>query len=190
VGAGGAADTDTEISPARLPASSDPITRSIWSARAPPMVAMSSAVCAGTAVGSRVESLARNDAWRIASNISRSLLLAAPSVPRPTATPADRYLGIGAAPLASFMLLSGLCATPTACRFKMALSSSVTQTPCAASVFGPQNAIDSRYAAGVILYWLRANWISSSVSEKWMMTGTPYFRPSAADASRVVLSLV
>ena len=76
--------------------------------------------------------------------MSRSLLLAAPSVPRPTATPAARYFGTGAAPLASFMLLSGLCAMPTARRFRIAMSSSVTQMPCAASVRGPQKPIDSR----------------------------------------------
>ena len=47
-------------------------------------------------------------------------------------------------PLASFMLLSGLCETPTLRRFRIAMSSSVTQTPCAASVRGPQKPIDSR----------------------------------------------
>ena len=41
-------------------------------------------------------------------------MLAAPSVPRPTVTPAARHFGIGATPLASFMLLSGLCDTARA----------------------------------------------------------------------------
>ena len=81
--------------------------------------------------------LARNDAWRIASNMSRSLLLAAPSVPRPSATPAARYPVTGAVPLASFMLLSGLCDTPTPRRARVATSSGETQTPCAASVRAP-----------------------------------------------------
>ena len=76
--------------------------------------------------------------------MSRSLLLAAPSVPRPSATPAARYFGTGAVPLASFMLLSGLCETPTPRRFRIAMSSSFTQTPCAASVRGAQKPIDSR----------------------------------------------
>ena len=144
-----AAPIDTVMRSARLPTSSDPISFSIPSARAPPIVAMSSAVCAGTAVGSCVASFARNDAWRIAPNMSRSLLLAAPSVPRPSAMPAARYLVTGAVPLASFMLLSGLCDTPTPCFFRIWMSSSFTQTPCAASVRGPQKPSDSRYPTGV-----------------------------------------
>ena len=83
------------------------------------MVARSSACAAGSAVGSWVACLARNDACRMASNMSRSLLLAAPSVPRPSATPAARYFPTGAVPLASFMLLSGLCDTPTPRRLRI-----------------------------------------------------------------------
>ena len=46
-------------------------------------------------------------------NMSRSLLLAAPSVPSPKATPAARYLPTGAAPLASFMWIrKGIDETP------------------------------------------------------------------------------
>ncbi len=77
---------------------------------------------------------------RIASNMSRSLLLAAPSVPRPSATPARRYAVTGAVPLASFMLLSGLCDTPTPRAFSIAMSASDTHTPCAASTPGPEEA--------------------------------------------------
>ena len=68
-------------------------------------------VAAGMTRGSPVLTLCRSAANRIASNMSRSLLLAAPSVPSPTVTPAARYSGTGAMPLASFMLLSGLCDT-------------------------------------------------------------------------------
>ena len=67
---------------ARLRASRSPCP--CPSARAPSIVAISSATGAGIARGSPSTSLCRNAAWRIASNMSRSLLLAAPSVPRPT----------------------------------------------------------------------------------------------------------
>ena len=76
--------------------------------------------------------------------MSRSLLLAAPSVPSARFTPAARYFSTGAAPLASFILLSGLCEMPTLCFFRIAMSSSVTQMPWAATVFGPQKPSDSR----------------------------------------------
>jgi hypothetical protein len=89
------------------------MTLSMPSTRAPSMVAIRSAVAAGMARGSLVTSLCRKAACRAASNMSRSLLLAAPSVPRPTAIPAARIAMTGAVPLASFMLLSGLWETPT-----------------------------------------------------------------------------
>ena len=57
-------------------------------ASAPRRVAISSTSGAGAAVGSLRITFCRNAACRIASNMSRSLLLAAPSVPSPSATPA------------------------------------------------------------------------------------------------------
>jgi hypoxanthine phosphoribosyltransferase len=57
--------------------------RQARAARAPPMVAISSASGRGSARGSLRTSLCSNAACRIASNMSRSLLLAAPSVPSP-----------------------------------------------------------------------------------------------------------
>ena len=81
-------DRDEVGSLALAPA--DPISFSSPSARAPSIVAIWSASRAGTALGSLVCSFARNAACRIASNMSRSLLLAAPSVPRPTTIPAAR----------------------------------------------------------------------------------------------------
>ena len=48
--------------------------------------------------------------------------------------PASRRRGTGAVPLASFMLLPGLCATRIWCFFMMAISSSSRWTQCAASV--------------------------------------------------------
>ena len=80
----------------------------------------------------------------MASNMSRSLLLAAPSVPRPTLTPADRMATTLAEPLASFMLLSGLCDTPTCLAASIAMSSGESHTACAATVRGPQNPRVSR----------------------------------------------
>jgi hypothetical protein len=73
--------------------------------------------------------VAINAATRIASNMSRSLLLAAPSVARPTETPARKYAGTGATPLAVFMLLSGLCEMPTLRIFSTWMSASDTHTP-------------------------------------------------------------
>ena len=63
--------------------------------------------------------------------MSRSLLLAAPSVPIPTLTPALRYSTTGAVPLESFMLLSGLFEMPTLRCLSTAISSSLIHTPCA-----------------------------------------------------------
>jgi hypothetical protein len=54
---------------------------------APPRVAISSTAGAGAAVGSPLACLASMAAESISSNMSRSLLLAAPSVPRPSRIP-------------------------------------------------------------------------------------------------------
>ena len=104
----------------------------------------------GDAVGSLLASLCRNAAWRIASNMSRSLLLAAPSVPRPTATPASRHFVTGAVPLASFMLLSGLCDSADAVPLagsRCPRRSGTRRAPRRRGV--SQKPSDSRYAAGV-----------------------------------------
>ena len=71
-------------------------------------------------------------------------MLAAPSVPRPSATPAARYSGTGAVPLASFMLLSGLCETPTPRAFSIAMSSSVDPDAVRRERPGAQKPIDCR----------------------------------------------
>ena len=79
---------------ARLPGSSDPISRSIPSdARAVDRRHLDRDRRGNRAGIARDVSLCRNAAWRIASNMSRSLLLAAPSVPRPTGMPAARIAG-------------------------------------------------------------------------------------------------
>ncbi|MND01732.1 hypothetical protein D3C83_208400 [compost metagenome] len=52
-------------------------------------------------------------ARRISSNMSKLLLLAAPSVPKETVMPRRSMAGTGAMPLASFKLLPGLWETET-----------------------------------------------------------------------------
>ena len=70
------------IRSARLPASSEPIESVQAEHPAPRRWSPSRAPCgARPPSGRRLSSLCSNAAWRIASNMSRSLLLAAPSVP-------------------------------------------------------------------------------------------------------------
>ncbi len=80
--------------------------------------------------------------------------------------PAARIFSTGAVPLASFMLLSGLCETPTSRRARIAMSAGVSQTPCAATVRGPQNPIESRNAVDVMWYFSRDVFTSSAVSAR------------------------
>ncbi len=51
-------------------------------------------------------------------------------------------------PLASFMLLSGLCDTATWWLFRIFMSAAFTHTPWLMSVRGPKNLIESRYPTG------------------------------------------
>ena len=99
---------------------------------APPRVAISSASRAvihsllrsGSEVESRVcgpsggsrpmRSRASSIAWRASSRMFDASLLADPSTPSPTRTPAARYCLTGAMPEASRMFEQGQCATPTA----------------------------------------------------------------------------
>ena len=124
---------------ARFPASSDPIVFPARRSCAADRRHLQR-LAAGTAVGSLVTSFCRNAACRIASNMSRSLLLAAPSVPSPTVMPAARYSGTGAMPLASFMLLSGLCDTATLTALEDRDVLRRGPTPCAPPASGaPRN---------------------------------------------------
>ena len=89
------------------------------------MVAISSAVAAGSACGSSVVTFCSLAARSISSNMLKSLLLpAGPSGPRPTLMPSASIRTTGATPLASFMLLEGQCATPTPRAFRIAMSAS------------------------------------------------------------------
>ena len=81
--------SETAMISARLPSSSDPICRSIPSARAPPMVAISNTCSAGSTVGSMRVTFCSLAARSISRNKSAaSLLPAKPSVLRPTFKPA------------------------------------------------------------------------------------------------------
>ena len=93
---------------ARLPASSEPMSASMWRARAPSMVAIAKASSAEITFGSNVATLCNFAAVSISSHMSRSLFEAAPSVPSPTATPARSICGTGATPEPSFMFDCGL----------------------------------------------------------------------------------
>src|SRR5262249_45443955 len=106
---------------------------------------------------------------------------ATPSVPRPTATPAASMSTTGAAPLESFMLLDGLCATPVLLRRSLAISSAETQTQCAASVRGPSRPSESRYAVGDILQRVWIVSFSVLVSERWISSDAPKRLASACD---------
>src|SRR2546429_7527553 len=65
-------------------------------------------------VGSHLEFLWTRAVIFIVSNMSNPLLLAGPSVPRPTGTPASHISGTGAVPpLASFMFETGEWGTLT-----------------------------------------------------------------------------
>src|SRR5947199_9520977 len=84
-------------------------------------------------VGSHLEFLWTRAVIFIVSNMSSPLLLAAPSVPRPTGTPASHISGTGAVPpLASFMFDTGQWATLTPLLPNSLASLLVNQTECAA----------------------------------------------------------
>ena len=82
--------------------------------------------------------------------MSRSLLLAAPSVPSPTRTPAASISVIGATPDAIFMFDVGLWMTPTLRFARIGISSLVGQTTCAAIVGPSKKPIDSYIAILVV----------------------------------------
>ena len=96
--------------------------------RAPSSVAIFNACMAGTAVASPLYPLARIAASFIVSNMSRLLLLHAPSVPRETETPARAMSRTRAKPDASFRLLTGLWTTAAPEAATSSSSSSVTST--------------------------------------------------------------
>ena len=99
-------------------------------------------------VGSHLEFLWTRAVIFIVSNMSSPLLLAAPSVPRPTGTPASHISGTGAVPpLASFMFDTGQWATLTPLLPNSLTSLLVNQTEWAARTRLLRKPILSRYSA-------------------------------------------
>jgi hypothetical protein len=138
-------------------------------ARAPPRFASSKASIAGRAFGSPLANFCRSAAAFIVSNMSRLLLLAAPSVPRPMTTPASFIARYGiAAPVDSFMLEMGQWATRTPARARTLISEGSSQHPWAAITSSPRNPRLSRYAAGRIPVFATHSSTSRFVSERWM----------------------
>src|SRR3990170_1491131 len=111
-----------------LPFSSDPVWWSIPRARAPLIVAISIAASAVMDVGSRVETLFSSTAIFMSSIMSWLLLLAAPSRPRLTVTPACVRRCIGEGPEARYMLLVGLWETLVSVAASILISLSDNQT--------------------------------------------------------------
>ena len=87
----------------------------------------------------------------------------------------------GATPLASFILLDGQCATPTPRSFRIAMSSSVSHTPCAATVFPWNRPSPSRIRVGVMWRCASASSFSFFVSDRWMISGASYWFANARD---------
>ena len=127
----------------------------------------------------------------ISSNRLKSLLLpAGPSGPSPTARSSASMRTTGATPLASFILLDGQCATPTPRAFRIAISASSTQTPCAATVRPLKTPSESSTLVGVMCRCASASSFSFLVSERWMISGALYLLASAREAFSVSSELV
>ena len=110
---------------------------------APPNVAISSASCAPSAHGFGPTMRCSSIACRASASRWLQSLLAEPSTPRPTRTPASRILRTGAMPEASRMFDVGQCATPLPVRAKSAISESFIQTQCACQTSSPVHPSDS-----------------------------------------------
>ncbi len=80
----------------------------------------------------------------------KSLLLAAPSVPNATFTPALSILATGAKPEASFKLLSTQWDTPTFRFASNLISLSVSHTQWAADKRSESKPMHSKYSTGVL----------------------------------------
>src|SRR5262245_37552184 len=118
--------------PARGSAAASLLTR--W----PPEVASARMVAVlGQAVASAVPSRGSKAASLIASQGFCVSLLAAPSVPSATATPAARNAGSGAIPLPSRMFDTGLCTTTVPVAASRSISGALTCTAWAHASLGP-----------------------------------------------------
>ena len=116
-------------------------------------------MAAGTDLASSLTTLAINAADRISLNISRSLLLAAPSVPSPTFIPCLTNLATGQNPLANFIFDSGQC-----------------------NIFAPCSAIDSISFSCNWVAWMQLSRVDSRPNSCNRCRGR---RPSLAIASDI-----
>ena len=137
----------------------------IESALAPYSVAILSASSAGTDKGSNVSTLCRSAARFVSSSISRLLFDEAPSVPSATQMPSLKSFGTGAMPLASFILLPGLCTARMSYFFITAMSHSSRCTQCAATAAPPSKSpVSATQVKGLFPYALTESLISVFVS--------------------------
>ena len=109
-------------------------------------------------------------------------MLALPSTPSPTFTPASRMASSGAIPLASRMLLDGQCATPVPVAAKRAMPGASSFTQCACQTSGPSQPSSSAYSAGVQPNFSRVYATSWSFSARCVCSRTPCARASCAES--------
>src|SRR2546427_485537 len=148
--------------------------------RAQPTVASWTASSDGRTVGSRWANFWRSAATFIVSNMSRLLLLAAPSVPRPMTTAASFIAAYGIAwPVESFMFEMGQCATRVPVRASSSISDGSSQHPWAAMTSFARNPRPSRYFAGRAPVSVRQSSTSRLVSERWMWINEPVLSASS-----------
>ena len=114
-----------------------------------PKTVRPSAVTCG--VSSDLRRRASNLAWRASFNMWAASLLALPSTPKPTGTPASIIFRMGAMPLAKRILLQGQCAIPVRVAANSEMPSSSNLTQCACHTSSPNQPKSSAYWVGVLL---------------------------------------
>ena len=151
-----------------MPALITPVSSPKPIARAPLAVAILKAWRALTSSGSCPIPLCISAARCISSNMFRLLLLAAPSVPNATLTPAFSISGTGEIPLPSFKLLVGLCAAFTSYFLSKPISSSETCTRCAPMTGTSNMPVSAHISTGDFPYCSKLSLRSFAVSSKCM----------------------
>ena len=140
-------------------------------ARAPLTVAMRNTWCALTAAALLAIHFPISAALCISPNIFRSLLLALPSVPSATLTPASSSFCTGQKPLASFILDSGQCTTWAPDFASRLISSSLSCVICTATRLGDTRPSFARRCSGRMPVCLTASSTSCAVSCTCMCIG-------------------
>ncbi len=163
-----------------------PITRSMPSARALPIVAASNTSSADSQRAVSTDWTCETMlAMRIASNMLRLSDEVVPSVPMPTLMPASRMRRTAARPEPSCRLEPGLCATDTPLAASRFMSSSSSHTACAAVKFGPKKPILSRWPTRVRpSYHAPATTAWTLLSPTWVCTPSPRSRAMSRQPSR------